>query len=67
MELRLVVERWRENRLLCPDANSPICDLSFSCSRFPLVELLLFRYVFFGSSHQIARKQEWRGGTVTQK
>ncbi len=47
MELRLVVERWRENRLLCPDANSPICDLMFSCSRFLLVELLLFLYVFF--------------------
>ncbi len=26
----------------------------FSCSRFLLVELLLFRYVFFRSSHQIA-------------
>ncbi len=54
MELRLVVERWRENRLLCPDANSLICDLMFSCSRFLLVELLLFRYVFFRSSHHIA-------------
>ncbi len=40
--------------LLCPDANSPICDLMFSCSRFLLVELLLFRYVFFLSSQQIA-------------
>lgn len=54
MELRLVVERCRENRLLYPDANSLICDLMFSCSRFLLVELLLFRYAFFRSSHQIA-------------
>ncbi len=53
MELRLVVERLRENRLLCPDANSPICDLMFSCSPFLLVELLLLHYVFFRSSHRL--------------